>query len=387
MTLLLVVIYLSFISLGLPDSLLGSAWPSMYQEFGVTMSSAGGISMIVAIGTVISSLSCDRLLRKLSPGKLTLISVMMTAIALLGISFSNSYLLVCPFAVPLGLGAGCVDATLNNFVALHYQVSHMNWLHGFWGLGTIIGPLIISFMLRHSISWNRGYLIISLLQFLLVAILFISLPLWRKATGNKDICNSKKIIPITIFQAIKLPRAKATMTAFLCYCAIEQTAMLWGSSYMVVIKGFKKSTASGLISLFFIGITTGRMLFGFISMKLTSRKIVLLGQFLVLSGIICLCISVTNILVPLAFILIGLGCAPIFPILLHETPNSFGKEYSQSLMGIQMACAYIGTAFMPPIFGMIGGKISYGLFPVYLIILLATQSIMTLFIFKRLHSI
>ncbi|WP_066644438.1 MFS transporter [Christensenella timonensis] len=380
MVVLLVIIYLAFISLGLPDSLLGSAWPAMYEGFGVSISSAGIISMVVAGGTIISSLLSDRLIRRFGTGHITLVSVCMTAVALLGISLSDSFIAVCLWAIPLGLGAGSVDAALNNFVALHYKAAHMNWLHSFWGIGTIIGPLIISSILMQSGTWNSAYRLISILQFALVAILIFSLPLWKKAGGFKTAENpaqeASQKAPAGIRKAIGLPKAKPTLIAFFCYSSVEQTVILWGSSYLVVVRGIQEDIAAGWISLFFIGITLGRILSGFLSMKLSQKQLIRLGQLLIAVGIAILFLPWGGTLMIVALFLIGLGCAPIFPSMLHETPNTFGKVNSQALMGIQMACAYLGTTLMPPLFGLLAGKTGYEAFPFYLGVFLILMVLM-----------
>lgn len=383
MTALLVLIYLAFISLGLPDSLLGSAWPAMYGEFGASISSAGIISMIIAGGTIISSLSSDKTIRKFGTGPVTLISVVMTAAALLGISFSGSFIAVCLWAIPLGLGAGSIDTALNNFVALHYKASHMNWLHSFWGIGASIGPIIISFFLVQSSSWQNGYRTISAIQFALAFALIFSLPLWKKAREKKNGENQEQQISFSILQLVKLPKAKPTLLAFFFYCALESTVGLWGSSYLVVVRDIKEEVAAGWISLYYLGITSGRVLSGFLSMKLSQKKMIKLGQLLISIGVLILLLPIPSTFAVAGMFFIGLGCAPIFPSLLHETPNSFGKERSQAIMGMQMACAYIGSTFMPPLFGLLGAKIDYGLFPYYISMLLLLMIFMVILIYRN----
>lgn len=382
MTVLLVIIYLAFISLGLPDSLLGSAWPAMYEGFGVDIASAGALSMIVAGGTIVSSLLSDRLIRKLGTGYVTLVCVGMTAVALLGISMSTSFAAVCLWAIPLGLGAGSVDAGLNNFVALHYKASHMNWLHSFWGIGTIIGPLMISSILMNSGTWNTAYRAVSILQFVLAGVLLCSLPLWKKVSAPKAGMPEHKQ-PIGALQAVRLPRAKPTLLAFFCYCTLEATVILWGSSYLVMAKGISEDVAAGWISLFFIGITLGRILSGFLSMKLSQKRLIRIGQLLIGVGVILLFLPLpAGAMVAILFV-IGLGCAPIFPSMLHETPNTFGQGNSQAMMGIQMAAAYVGSTFMPPLFGLLAGRAGYGLFPAWLAILLVVTVCMVNMVYAK----
>jgi fucose permease len=350
---LLIIIYLSFISLGLPDSLLGSAWPSMYGGLNVPLHYAGYISMIIAGGTVVSSFFSAKIIRRLGTGIVTALSVSMTAIALLGFSFSGAFVLLCLWAIPLGLGAGSVDAALNNYIALHYKAKHMSWLHCFWGVGASIGPIIMSFFLINKGSWNLGYRAIGLIQCCLVLVLFITVSLWGKnKSQNSDEKNESP-------QGIKLKAlfhtrgVKQILVAFFCYCSLESTAGLWGSSFLVMERNISPEIAAQWISLYYIGITAGRFVSGFLTMKLNNRQMVRLGQALIACGIIALIIPLGKVLLLPGFFIIGLGCAPIYPSLLHETPRNFGKEKSQAIMGIQMASAYIGTTFMPPLFGRI----------------------------------
>ena len=374
--LLLAVIYLSFISLGLPDSLLGSAWPSMYGQFHVPVSYAGIISMIIAIGTIISSLESDRLTRRLGPGKVTAISVGMTAFALFGFSISSSFGMRCLWAVPYGVGAGSVDAALNNYVALHFASRHMSWLHCMWGVGASLGPYIMGYALTGGNHWNMGYRYIALLQMILTVILLISLPLWKtkrmQGSGNDNMTGPL----LTLKQVFQIPGTKSIMITFFCYCALEQTAGLWASSYLVLQKGIPSETAASFASLFFIGITVGRAFSGFLTMKLNDQQMIHLGQ-----GIVC--IGIASFLLPFGeyaalagLILIGLGCAPIYPCIIHSTPELFGTDKSQSIIGVQMAFAYIGTCFMPPLFGLIAAHITISLFPVYLFSVLFLMVIM-----------
>lgn len=369
--LLLVIIYLAFISLGLPDSLLGSAWPSMYQEFSVPVSYAGGISMIIAVGTIISSLQSDRLTKKLGAGKVTAISVLMTAAALFGFSISHSYAALCLWAIPYGLGAGSVDASLNNYVALHYASRHMSWLHCMWGIGASLGPYIMECALTGRQSWNIGYRYIAILQIVLTAILFFSLPIWKKKkSADMEQFDGENTKPLSLQQIVRVPGAKEIMVTFFCYYALEQTTGLWTSSYLVLQRGLAAETAAGFASLFFIGITVGRAAGGFLTMKLNDTQMIRLGQGLILSGIICLFLPFGNITALLGLVLIGLGCAPVYPSIIHSTPEHFGADKSQAMIGVQMASAYVGTCFMPPVFGLIANHISASIFPIYLLAIL-----------------
>jgi len=369
--LLLVIIYLAFISLGLPDSLLGSAWPTMYQEFSVPVSYAGGISMIIAVGTIVSSLQSDRLTKKLGAGKVTAISVLMTAAALFGFSISHSYAALCLWAIPYGLGAGSVDASLNNYVAIHYASRHMSWLHCMWGIGASIGPYIMGYALTDGQSWNMGYRYIAILQIVLTVILFFSLPLWKKQkTDGMEQHGEESAKPLSLKQIVKIPGAKEILVTFFCYCALEQTSGLWASSYLALQHGLAAETAAGFASLFFVGITVGRAVGGFLTIKLNDTQMIRLGQGLILCGIVCLFLPFGSISALPGLVLIGLGCAPVYPSIIHSTPEHFGVDKSQAMIGIQMASAYTGTCLMPPVFGFIANHISVSLFPVYLLVIL-----------------
>lgn len=373
--LLLAVIYLSFISLGLPDSLLGSAWPAMYSEFGVPVSYAGIISMIIAAGTILSSLQSDRLTRKLGTGKVTAISVAMTAVALFGFSFSNSFWILCFWAIPYGLGAGSVDASLNNYVALNYASRHMSWLHCMWGVGASLGPYIMGYAMTGGQGWNSGYGYIAVLQIVLTIILIFSLPLWknRAEEKNADDVNAKTL---TLKEIIKISSAKEIMITFFCYCALEQTTGLWASSYLTLHKGISADKAASFASMFFIGITIGRAFSGFITMKLSDSKMIRLGQGVAAIGIITLMLPFGEYISLIGLIMIGLGCAPIYPCIIHSTPEYFGADKSQAIIGVQMASAYIGTLLMPPIFGLIAEYINVSLYPVYLFIVMIFMVVM-----------
>ena len=375
--LLLLIIYLSFISLGLPDALLGAAWPSMYRELHVSISYAGAISMIIAFGTIISSLQSDRLTRKLGTGKVTAISVAMTAVALFGFSTSHSFVALCLWAIPYGLGAGSVDASLNNYVALHYESKHMSWLHCMWGIGAAAGPYIMGYVLTNGRSWNSGYRVISVLQIVLTMILIFSLPLWKNRPEIID-DNGQEVSAkaLSLREVIRIPGAKEIMVCFFCYCALEQTAGLWASSYLSLYKGVSAETAATFASMFYIGITIGRALSGFVTMKLNDVQMIRLGQVLIVVGILIMFLPFGQTLSLVGLIVIGLGCAPIYPCIIHSTPTHFGADKSQAIIGIQMASAYVGTLLMPPVFGLIANHITVALLPVYLFIILILMFVM-----------
>ena len=374
--LLLAIIYLAFISLGLPDGLLGAAWPTMYQEFAVPVSYAGAVSMIISFGTILSSLQSDRLTRRLGTGKVTAISVGMTAAALFGFSFSHSFVAVCLWAIPYGLGAGSVDASLNNYVALHYESRHMSWLHCMWGIGATLGPYVMGYALTGGKGWNAGYRYIGIMQIVLTAVLVCSLPLWVKrkeeGTGGTEV-DAKAL---SIREVLKIRGAKEVMFCFFCYCALESTAGLWSSSYLTLQKGIPAETAASYAGMFYLGITIGRALSGFITMKLNDVQMIRMGQCIIALGIIVVFLPGAAVVSLVGLVLIGLGCAPVYPCIIHSTPAHFGEDKSQAVIGIQMASAYVGSCLMPPVFGLIANNISVALFPVYLVVILMIMIVM-----------
>ena len=373
--LLLAIIYISFISLGLPDALLGAAWPTMYQGMNVPLSYAGGIALIISAGTVVSSLMSDRLTRLLSPGKVTALSIGMTALALFGFSISTEYWHLCLWAIPYGLGAGSVDASLNNYVALHYASRHMSWLHCMWGLGASVGPYIMGAALTGGMRWNTGYRIIAIFQIILTVCVFLSLPLWKP---RPDVAADpeKKTKPLTLKQIFAIPGAKEVLLAFFCYCAAEQTAILWSATYLVKHSGLAEEIAASFASMFLIGITVGRAFSGFLTYKLNDENMIRLGQGIMVLGILVMVLPFGKIGALVGLMLIGLGCAPIYPCVIHSTPAHFGEENSQAIIGVQMAAAYTGVCAMPPLFGLIANHISVSLLPLYLAIITVVMIIM-----------
>lgn len=362
-SLLLALIYLSFISLGLPDALLGAAWPSMYPEFSVPVSYMGFVAVTISACTVVSSLMADRLINRFGTGKVTAFSTGLTALAMMGFFMSNHFWMLLLFAIPYGLGAGCVDAALNNYVSVHYASRHMSWLHCMWGIGASIGPYIMGFALTVGQGWNMGYCYIGIAQLALTVVLMISLPRW-KITGAVE--DSKPQKSLSIPQILRIPGTKEVMVAFFCYCALELSAGQWASSYFVMKDGIPAEKAASLASFFYIGITAGRAISGFITMKLNDTQMIRLGQ-----GIIALGVGV--MLLPLGYyasvaglLLAGFGCAPIYPCVIHSTPDHFGAVNSQAIIGVQMASAYVGNCVMPPLFGVIANHFGAGLLPLYL---------------------
>lgn len=384
--LLLAVIYLSFISLGLPDSLLGSAWPTIYPEFDVPVSYAGIISMIISAGTIISSLQSDRITKKLGPGKVTALSVLMTAIALFGFSTSSTYWMLVLWAIPYGLGAGGVDAALNNYVALHYESKHMSWLHCMWGLGASVSPYIMTYALSNANDWHMGYQYVSIIQFVLTAFIIFSLPLWKNAgTSASEISNSDSqkytenetnTKVLSLKEILQIRGAKSIMLVMFGYCALEQTSGLWASSFLVLNHGIDVETAASFASLFYIGITVGRGISGFITMKLSDNKMIRLGLSIIGIGIVLMVLPFGHWTALVGLIIVGLGCAPVYPCVIHSTPANFGPEKSQAVVGVQMASAYVGSMLAPAVFGFLANHISIKLFPIYLFIMLFLMFIM-----------
>lgn len=379
--LLLAVIYIAFISLGLPDSLLGAAWPTIRVDFDVPLSYMGLVSMIIAGGTIISGLLSERLTKKFGTRTVTIVSVFLTAAALLGFSTTHAFYQLCLWGIPYGLGAGAIDAALNNYVALHYNSRHMSWLHCFWGVGTIISPYIMSYALTHS-TWNHGYRMVSYLQFAIVVILLLSIPLWNI---HKQSHQERQEAPVLgIKGALKIKGVPTLLIGFFAYCAAEATTMLWASSYLEGTHGISKDKAAAFGSLFFIGITVGRFLSGFISEKFGDNRMIRLGTGIALCGVCCIVIP-NPIVSMIGFIIIGLGCAPVYPCIIHSTPYNFGAENSQGIIGIQMASAYVGSTFMPPIFGLIANHISLQLMPIYLAAFLTLLLVMISLTEKKYH--
>lgn len=384
--LLLAVIYVAFISLGLPDAVLGAAWPTMSVDLGAPISWAGGISMTISAGTIVSALLSDRMTLRFGAGKVTAVSVALTALALFGFSVAPNYWVLILLAIPYGLGAGGVDAALNNYVAIHYESRHMSWLHAMWGIGALIGPYIMGFALGACQGWSWGYRYISILQVALTAILIFSLPLWKKrsevktgeVSGESDgTANNETRKPLSVRGVLAIRGAKEILVMFFCYCALESTAMLWGSSYMALGKGIDKTTAAMWASLFCIGITVGRLASGFLTMKFDDPTMIRLGQALVLIGIVSMLLPLPhNTGTIVGLMIIGLGCAPIYPCVIHSTPAYFGEDKSQAIVGMQMACAYVGSMCMPPVFGLIAQHVSVLWFPLYMLVFLVLMVIM-----------
>lgn len=370
---LLALIYLAFISLGLPDSLLGAGWPVMHTELGVSVSFMGIISMVISGGTIVSSLLSDKLTHKFGTRTVTVTSVLLTVAALFGFSFSGSFSMLIIFAVPYGLGAGAIDAALNNYVALHYKAKHMSWLHCFWGVGAIISPFIMSFALK-NLNWNSGYRIVGFIQLAIALLLLVTLPVW-KINKTESTADTKRV---GLTAALKIKGVPFLLIGFFAYCAAEATAMYWASTYFTEVKGISGDRAASFAALFYIGITLGRFASGFITERLGDRRMILLGTGILACGIMILLIPVQSYVTAFAaFLVIGFGCAPIYPCIIHSTPANFGAENSGAIIGIQMASAYVGSTFIPPLFGLFGNAVGFSVMPVYLLAFFALMIIMT----------
>ena len=356
----------------------------MYVEFDVPVSYAGIVTIIISLGTIISSLFSDRLTYKLGTGKVTAISVAMTAVALFGFSTSHSFLVLCLWSIPYGLGAGGVDASINNYVAIHYSSRVMSWLHCMWGLGASAGPYILGFVLSGGATWNDGYQVIAIIQVILTIILILSLPLWKKrATTIDETGKEVTAKALSMKEIFAISGAKEIMVAFFCYCALEQTAGVWASTYLVLYKGVPEAAAASYASMFYIGITVGRFISGFVTMKLNDRQMIRLGMWIVLGGIAIVFLPLSEYVALAGFILVGIGCAPIYPCIIHSTPDIFGADKSQAIIGVQMASAYVGTMLAPFTFGVIADSVHVSLLPVYLLVILVVMKAMYEMLVKK----
>ena len=379
-SLLLPIIYLDFISLGLPDALLGAAWPSMYPQLGAGVAWAGGVSMIISAGTIVSSLASERLNTRLGTGRVTALSVATTAVALFGFSTCTQFWQLCLWAIPYGLGAGSVDAALNNYVALHYESRHMSWLHCMWGIGAAGGPVIMGWALAGS-TWQNGYRIISILQIVLTAVLIFSLPLWQTPTdagAGEDFTPEHRTLP----QLMKVPGVPEVMCCFALYSGVETVTGMWAASYCTLVRGLDAATAASWASLFYLGITVGRFLSGFLTMKFNDHQMIRMGQVLIAVGIALVFLPAGNTCLRAGLVTIGLGCAPIYPCIIHETPANFGKSLSMAMTGIQMAAAYTGTTLLSPLFGVLAQNITMQLYPWALLVMLLLMVVLS----EQLHK-
>ena len=374
---LLIIIYITFISLGLPDSLLGSAWPTMYKSLDIPISYLGIITMIISFGTIVSSVFSNKFTTKFSTRTVVIASVFLTVVALVGFSLSKNFYMLILFSIPYGLGAGAIDAALNNYVALHYKAKHLSWLHCFWGVGTIISPFVMGKALQNS-TWNQGYQIVGLIQLGIFVFLLITIPVWKYNSFNGRNDNDDKKTNIGIRSALKIKGVIFILIGFFAYCSLEASTSQWASTYFVQVKGLSEDNAASLASLFFIGITFSRFLSGFVTDKLKDQKMIIIGSSIILLGIIILLLPIDSYISALvAFITIGFGCGPIYPSIIHSTPINFGEENSGAIIGIEMSSAYIGSTFMPPLFGVLGKEINFKILPIYLLCFLVLIVLMT----------
>ena len=385
-SLLLVLIYVCFVSLGLPDSLLGSAWPVLHEEICVPISYAGIISATICVGTILSSLFSDKLLHKFGAGKVTAVSTVMTAVALFGFSVSNRFWMLILWAIPYGLGAGGVDAILNNYVALHYKAQHMSWLHCMWGVGATISPYIMSFSLVRLENWSRGYLIVSVIQMVLSVIIFISVPIWKRGSSNEIQIDTIELKPLSFGEIFAIKGALPCFLMFFCYCALELSTSLWASTYLVQKWEFSPEAAAGFASMFYAGISLGRLVSGFLAINICDRTLIRMGMTIVTLGIALLLVPIHSSLALIGFIVVGLGCAPIYPCIIHMTPDVFGKDKSQAMIGVQMAFAYVGFLVMPPLFGVIAENITVSLLPAYQLVFLVLMFAMHELVIKKANK-
>lgn len=376
-SIILAIIYAAFISMGLPDSLLGAAWPVMQGGLGVPLSYAGIITMTINLGTIISSLLSDRVIRRFGAGRVTAVCTAMTAAALFGFSVSDRFWLLVLCAVPYGLGGGSIDAALNNYVALHYSSRHMSWLHACWGVGVTISPYIMGAALSAQKGWQAGYHTVGWIQAGLTAVLFAALPLWKRVqwpAGDEEV----KPKLLSIREAMKIPGVPYVMVAFFAFCALEHCAGLWASTYLVEYRGVDVETAARFAALFYSGLTVGRFLNGFTADRVGDKKMIRIGIAITTVGIIMIALPLqNNIPALIGLVITGLGNAPVYPCIIHSTPIDFGRENSQSLVGMQMASAYVGSTFMPPVFGLIAQHISVGLYPAALLFFTVLTMVMT----------
>ena len=382
-SLLLALIYISFIGLGLPDSLLGSSWPVVHMEMGVPMSYAGVVSAVIFGGTVLTSLFSGKLLYRFGTGTITAVSMAMTAIGMLGFFFSSSFWMLILWSVPYGLGAGGVDSVLNNYVALHYKPQHMSWLHCMWGVGASISPYIMSFALIRLDSWNHGYLIVFILQAILSVILFFSLPSWNREEKKTAQAENTDTRPMSFRKIFAIPGAIPCFLMFFANCSLEMTTTLWTSSYLVQHWNYSEELAAGFASMFYLGITFGRFVNGFLAMKASDHFLIRMGLSLIFVGIVFLFLPFHSVCSLVGFLIIGLGSAPVYPCIIHMTPATFGKENSQGMIGVQMAFAYMGFLISPPLLGVLADWLSISVLPVFLLALLTLTASMYVILIKK----
>lgn len=374
-TLLLIIIYLSFIGLGLPDSLLGTAWPEMYVNLNIPVSFEAIGNSIIVIGTIISSLNAAKLIQKLGTYRIVLFSTFLTACAIVGYGLIPNFYFFLLLGIPMGLGAGAVDTALNNYLAIHYKASQMNWLHCFWGIGAMTGPIVMSSFMHNKMGWRYGYFVIGAMQMVIVIILLLSSPVWKL---HKETSSSEEPVVMKFIDLIKVKGVKLAMLTFLCYCATEYTMVCWGSTYLVNSREVTSAVAAGWLSIYYLGITGGRMLCGFIALKVNNRTLIRTGLFTVLLGAIILMLPLPSFAAFIGFAFVGFGCSPVFPGMMSETPKRFGKRLSQSVIGLELTSAYTGVLIIPTLFGFLAARINISLLPFLLAALVIIMLISTI---------
>ena len=383
---ILVLTYLTFISLGLGDSLLGSAWPAMYGQFGVDAAAAGSLAMIISGSTIVATYLSAKILRRVGTGFVLAAGLSLMAVAILGFSASNHFLLLCLLAIPLGFGAGSIDAGGNGFLALHYSAKHMSWLHCFWGVGATAGPAIMAFSLIQLNGWTIGYRIVGFIMLAVAVVLFASLSRWKKVHPvNKEQpeihADSETDVPSTS-TLLRLRGARLSILLFFVTGGLEMTLGLWGSTYLVLARGVARETATSWLALYYLGLTVGRFIFGFIAARLQSQNVIRIGQGLIALGVIVILLPFDTSLMP-GFILLGLGIAPLFPNYIHNTPHLFGRQHTQAMIGLQMVGTYVGVMLLPPLFGLIANRFGYSLFPLFVGILLAITVLIVTILYRQ----
>ncbi|HIZ16294.1 MAG TPA: MFS transporter [Firmicutes bacterium] len=386
-TILLIVIYIDFIGLGIPDSLFGAAWPAIYSEFGLPISYASFVTIIIYGGTVVSSLLSARVINRFGTAKVTAVSTALTAAGLLGFSFSGGLIWLCLFAVPLGLGAGAIDSGLNNYIALHYKATHMSFLHCAYGVGVTLSPYLMALALSDNNNWRGGYRIAFFIQIGITAVTILSIPLWGRIRHiNTHEEESVKPRTLKLTELIKQPPVRAVCLIFFASCAIEFICGSWGSTFLVQSKGMSAESAAKIITFYYAGIALGRFLSGILAAKLPSWRIIHIGQAAIITAVVLLALPLPFYVAAAGLFLVGLGNGPIYPNLVHLTPQNFGRDISQSVMGAQMASASIGIMLMPTIFGLFAQGISTDIFPYFLLVMFIVMIASTAVLVKNLKA-
>ena len=369
-TILLIIIYIAFIGLGLPDSLFGTAWPAIYSEFSLPFSFGSLITIIMTGGTILSSILSTRLIARFGTGKVTAVSTALTVLGLIGNAYAGNFLTICLMAIPLGVGAGAVDTGLNNYVALHYSSAQMSLLHCFFGVGISISPYLMSRFISTQAGWRGGYQFAFFIQLAITLILFLSLPLWHKVAG-KEVEEETPIKVLSVGELARIPGVKMMWLLFIISCAIEYTAGTWGSTYLVETRGLPAENAAEVVLFYYIGMTVGRLLSGILATKLSCWKIIRIGMAVLGAAVVMLLLPLPTVVITIALFMIGLGNGPMFPNFTYLTPMNFGEDISQSVIGTQMAASSIGIMVVPAFCGLLGQTFGMGVFPVYLTFLFA----------------